>query len=369
MVRLAQQVERYVLERRTYALYLVVLLVGQRFSRQLLLADAQQEAHLLADALRGLLHLLGHHVVLIQQVGSVVEQLDGLLPERHVRLNIALHHGVGRSAATTLGTHRLLGVEDGVVLQLGPRAEGGVQVLEVPAVADHEVGHALFFLVDGLHRLHPLCGETLLPVDFAHALLHLLQHRLEVLPLLALLYQDLLGGTHAHGGHEVETLRRGALGGVSVVVNHLLQHLGIGLVSLRHQANLVVARALELRAYARLRVTYFVQGFGQVGHARCAGQQLALQQSALPDLLLHLQNREVVGQSHHVGQQQVHHVVVLLGHLVLLQGVGYHHGLLHLVGILQAEGHRLQPHHAAEVALQRLVARVVATGAEQAVGE
>ena len=45
-----------------------------------------------------------------------------------------------RSVVATFGSHGLLGVEDGVVFQLCPRGEGGVQVLLLPLLCLHEVG-------------------------------------------------------------------------------------------------------------------------------------------------------------------------------------------------------------------------------------
>ena len=83
----------------------------------------------------------------------------------------------------------------------------------------------------------------------------------------------------------------------------------------------------------------------------------------------HLLQAEVVGLSHEQGDEAVQLVVFLHGHPFVLRGVGDHHGVAHLVEMVGAEGYGLQPHHAAEVALQFLRAGVVATWAEEAIGE
>ena len=99
---------------------MVVLLIGELLICQFLLADTQQELSHLADAGGGLLNLRCQHLLVLQQLGRVVEQFNGFLPKSGVGLHITFHHGLRQPAATTLGTHRLLGVEDGIVLQLSP---------------------------------------------------------------------------------------------------------------------------------------------------------------------------------------------------------------------------------------------------------
>ena len=147
MVWHTQQVEGYILERGTNITYLVVLLVAETLPFKFLLTDAQQECHLLVDAFCGILDLLGHHVFVVQQLCCVFQQFDGFFPELHIRLDIAFYQRFGGTAATTFGTHGLLGIKDGVMFQFSPRCEGGIQILLAPRRIHHEVRCVVVFLV------------------------------------------------------------------------------------------------------------------------------------------------------------------------------------------------------------------------------
>ena len=120
LVGLTNEVKRDILERSSYVLHLVVLLVGSFLASQFFLADSQQELQLLADALCSVGYLLSHHVLFLEQVCRVVQQFDSLFPESGVWLYIALHYRVWGTCTTTLSTHGLLGIKDGIVLQLSP---------------------------------------------------------------------------------------------------------------------------------------------------------------------------------------------------------------------------------------------------------
>ena len=217
--------------------------------------------------------------------------------------------------------------------------------------------------------MHPHGGYGLLPVYLAHALLHLGELAPEVLPLLAFLLQYLLGSTHPHRGKEVESLWRGARRRLRVVVHHLLQHLCVGLVALRHEAHLVVAGIFILRPDARLLLGDDVERRLQACHVSLAFQQLGQRLACLLQLSLHLGYREVVGLSHEVVHELVHPLVGTLHGLVTVQLVSHHRCQLHLFGRIEAERHTLQPHHPPEIPLQLLAAGIVASRTEQAVGE
>ena len=98
-------------------------------------------------------------------------------------------------------------------------------------------------------------------------------------------------------------------------------------------------------------------------------QQLLHLEAALVNLGQHLRQAQVVGLAHEEGDEVVEPLVSGEHVVVALQGAGHHHGLLHLLLVVHAEGHGLQPHHAPEVALQGVGAGVVASRTEQAVGE
>ena len=135
-----------------------------------------------------------------------------------------------------------------------------------------------------LKCLHPLSGSGLTPINLAHALLHLVEVRQELLPLGLLFFQNLFGCGNAHSSHNVDTLRNTALCRIAVVVDHLLQHLGIGLVALWHNINLVMAGLLELRAYASLFVAYLVKHLGKLGYLLVIVQQFVHRHSCLINL-------------------------------------------------------------------------------------
>ena len=130
-----------------------------------------------------------------------------------------------------------------------------------------------------------------------------------------------------------------------------------------------MAGAFKLRPYACLLVAYLFERTGQRSQFLWAFQQFGQHQVALLHLGLHLGNGKVVGLAHEEQDELVHLVVVTGSRRILAQGVGHDHSLLHFFGMIQSEGHTLQPHHAAEVALQGFAAGVVATGTEQTVGK
>ena len=148
------------------------------------------------------------------------------------------------------------------MLQFGPGGEHGVQVFLVPFGGNHEVGQfgTLILGVDGFQRVHPLGGDGLVPVDLAHALLHVVQCTLEALPFLSLFDEDLFCWGDAHSSKEVESIRGSALRRLVFVIDHFLQYLCIRLVALRHDADLHMAALLELRGDAYLLVACLLDG-------------------------------------------------------------------------------------------------------------
>ena len=196
-------------------------------------------------------------------------------------------------------------------------------------------------VADHLKRVHPLRGDCLVPVDFLHACFHLSEHGLEVFPLLSLFNQNLFCRRNAHGCKEVEALRRSSLGGVVVIVDHLLQHLGVGLIALRHQTYLIMAGHFELRTDAGLLFADFIEvlldGCDGVGIA----QQLP---KGLPYFLyfgLHLWNAQVVGTAHEIVEQHVQLVIVLLCILFVVQCIGHYNGAAQTDFLVQTEGYAL----------------------------
>ena len=160
-----------------------------------------------------------------------------------------------RSVVATFGSHGLLGVEDGVVFQLCPRGEGGVQVLLLPLLCLHEVGVTGVGVVHVGQRGNPSFGDSLVPTNLLHALLHLREHGFERLPtrvVVLLVDEDSFGGSASERCEDVEATGNGALGGFVIRIDHLVQHLGVGLVALGHEVDFVGAGGLELRTDARL---------------------------------------------------------------------------------------------------------------------
>ena len=257
------------------------------------------------------------------------------------------------------------------MLQLGPRGERGVEVFLRPFGVLHEVGQLLLLLlvVERFQGLHPLGDDGFTPVDLAHALFHLGELGFEVLPLGLLLHEDLLGGADPHSSEEVETLGNGSLGDLAVVVDHLLQHLGIGLVTLGHQTDLVVAGLLELRTDAGLLVADLLEGQGDALDGLVVMQQFAHGQVLLLHLGDDLRQADIVRLAHQEGDELVERVVLLHGCRLVFHSRSDHHGLLHFLLVIHTEGGCLEPHHASEVALQLLRTGVVTTGTEEAEGE
>ena len=107
----------------------------------------------------------------------------------------------------------------------------------------------MVFVGIGLQRLHPLVTDCLLPVGSAHKSFHASQHGQESVPaalLMLLLDEDALGSTHTHGGENIEATGLRALGGIVVIVHHLLEHFAIRLVTLGHEVDFVDRRAQVL---------------------------------------------------------------------------------------------------------------------------
>ena len=116
LIGFAHQVEADILEGRTDDLYLIVFLVSQLLSCQFFLTYAEQEASFFLDATGGRTDFLCQHIVLFQQFFRIVKQFNGFLPETDIWFYVALYGGVWGTATATLGTRRLLGIEDGIVL-------------------------------------------------------------------------------------------------------------------------------------------------------------------------------------------------------------------------------------------------------------
>ena len=73
--------------------------------------------------------------------------------------------------------------------------------------------------------------------------------------------------------------------------------------------------------------------------------------------------------THEEGDELVQSVVFLLDVGVVLHHVGNHDGCIHLLFVIHAEGHTLEPHHTLEILLEHMVAGVVTTWTEEAVGK
>ena len=245
------------------------------------------------------------------------------------------------------------------MFQFGPGSQGAVQLLLVPFGCQHEVGSLFTCLVDRLQGRQPACRNRLVPVDGVHACLHLLHHGFKSLPFLSLFYEQLFGSAYAHCGHHVETFGNRAQCLLRVVVDHLLQHLGIGLIALWHDAHLVPAGMLELRTQARLLFRHLVDS--------------AVSSSEVVGRFLHdlpcLHDAHVVGATHQPGQRFADVIIELGEQGRFADSLGQNAHLGHVCEIIGLEGNGLQPHHRAEVALQTVIACIVATWTEQAVGE
>ena len=91
--------------------------------------------------------------------------------------------------------------------------------------------------------------------------------------------------------------------------------------------------------------------------------------AAILDFVIHLQDAHIVGHTHQVGDR-CRQVFVHLGQCgIFANDVSQHQCLLQLIVDIGTEGYVLQPHHGTEVALQRLVAGIVATGAVDVIDE
>ena len=173
-----------------------------------------------------------------------------------------------------------------------------------------------------------------------------------MLGLLQFVEQYFLGSANSHGSQHVEALGQGALGLRRVVVHHLLKYLGIGLIALGHQANLVVAGIFELWPYACLLVA--VQTLAQLVQLFFVVQQLLAAESSLADFVDDLYQRQIVGRPHQECNQTVNLVVDFHVLVIRVQGIGHLHCIFKLHRRIEAERHALQPHHGTEVALQFL---------------
>ena len=371
LVGLAHEVEGDVLERGADDFNLVVFLLRQRLSGEFLLAHLQEELCLLVQPFGGGGSLLGHQVELLQHVVGHVEQRDGFLPEPHVGLHIALHGGLGWSVVATFGSHGLLGVEDGVVFQLGPRGKGGVQVFLLPLLRLHEVGVTGVGVVHVGQRGNPSFGDSLVPTNLLHALLHLREHRFERLPtrvVVLLVDEYSFGGSASERCEDVEATGNGALGGFVIRIDHLVQHLGVGLVALGHEVDLVGAGGLELRTDARLLLGGLLDGCTHLGKVFLARNDGLGGLSRLLQLVVDLQDGDVVGLAHQEGDGFEEGVVEFLDARVAAHNLGHEQRRLELLFLVGSEVHTLQPHHGAEVAFDFLGTGVMAARSVERIG-
>ena len=368
LVFLADEVERDILESGAHNLYLVVFLFGQSFAGEFLLAHVQEELSLLMKPLGGCSCFFGHQVELLQHVVGGIEQSDGLLPEPHVGFHIAFDRWFGRTVVAAFGTCRLLGVEDGVVFQFSPRGQRGVQVLLLPLLGLHEVGIVGVGVVHVGQRVDPSFGNRLVPTDLLHAHLHLLERGLEFLPasvFVLLVDEDSFGGGATERGEDVESAGHVALGGSILRINHFVQHLGVGLVTLRHQIDFVGAGILELGTYARLLLGYLLNGLPHLVVVFLARDDAFCVFPRLLHLVVDLQDGDIVGLAHQEGDGFEEGVIQLLDARVAANGFGHKECRLELRLDIGAEVHVLKPHHRAEVALDSLGTGVVAAWAEE----
>ena len=251
MLAVAQQFQGHVLELRTDIFQLVVFHILQHLAPQFLLTDSQQELGLLDELLVGIGNLLCEQTVRAQYLPVLFQQVDGFLPELYVRFYIPLDDRVGRTGTAALGTHRLFGIQDSVMFQFCPGAQHCIQRFLVPFGRQHEIRRMLWLLCHRLQCTHPLRSRILFPFDLAHAFLHTLQVGGILAPtpgLVQFLHKDLLSCVDTHCRKDIQALWDGTLGGCGIIVHHLLQHFGVRLIALRHQAHLVTSCAQELRA-------------------------------------------------------------------------------------------------------------------------
>ena len=130
-----------------------------------------------------------------------------------------------------------------------------------------------------------------------------------------------------------------------------------------------MAGLLEGRADTGLLVADLLEVLLQLVHRLLVGQQLLHRQSCLVHLVDDLWNAQVVVLTHEEGDELVQSVVFLLDVGVVLHHVGNHDGCIHLLFVIHAEGHTLKPHHTLEILLEHMVAGVVTTWTEEAVGK
>ena len=151
--------------------------------------------------------------------------------------------------------------------------------------------------------MDPLVGDVGLPVDLEHAVLH----PAEVLGILVpascfveFLEQQTLSTAHADGGQHVETLGCGALRGHVLVVHHLLQHLAVGHITLRHEVDLIPTGGQEFRYDACLLLRHLLNIFAHTLGQLFAGEDVRQARSRLLDLFVHLQDGDIVGHAHQI---------------------------------------------------------------------
>ena len=124
------------------------------------------------------------------------------------------------------------------MLEFGPRSQCRVEVLLIPLLILHEIGHIVGCFVERLKRQHPVVGDTRLPVYLAHAQLHPVQVDCVLVPslwLVQLLNKDFLGSRDSHSRHDIESLGSVTHGYQILIVDHFLEHFAIGGVALWHE--------------------------------------------------------------------------------------------------------------------------------------
>ena len=220
------------------------------------------------------------------------------------------------------------------------------------------------------HRLqtaHPLVCDSLAPVNLAHSLLHLCEVGRELFPVCLLVHEYLFCCGYSHCCEYVDTLRHVSQCGLIVIVHHLLKHLCIRHIALRHHTDLVVTGLLVFRTDTCLLVAYLFEVCLQFTHGLLVIQQFFHWLTCFLHFGNDLRDAQIVVITQEVCDDAVKSIVFLLDTGVVHHRIGDNHSCVDLIVIIHSERHALQPHHTSEVFLEGVAAGIVSARTEETV--
>ncbi|CAM2801702.1 hypothetical protein DERA104750_03580 [Deinococcus radiodurans] len=354
----------------------IVLVSGQQFAAQFRGGRLVQQRQHVAQLVEVVGRLLREYALIFQYFAGQGFQRAQARPHRRIRLDVSA--GIlGRFPARAHLGHRLFGVEQGVVPQFGPRAQGGQQLLAGPGGGAHErrvARVARVRLRQAGQHVNPAVVHRAVPVGGLEGFEtrpHLLQlGRVILVARLPGIPEDIQRRVAAQPGQQVEPARQraGLCGRADLAVNEALKGGPVEREALAHQAEPLGLALTHVFAFTRL---------GDDKHAvdlrhrqRGEGRLKALQGSGVgkgPHLAARrlfqdagiLGEVEVVAFADQQGGGVVHPAPELLRLGVVGQQGGQQRRRARLTGFFYPQVHAPEPLHGPEIALQGVAAGVV----------